>query len=52
MHSHRPQVPSKVKCPNFKKYDEKGHPHTYLKLHAVAMPQYGDDDKLLVQNFQ
>lgn len=34
-----------------KKYDGKSYVYTHLKVYGVAMAQYGDEDKLLVQAF-
>lgn len=36
-----------IKC--LEKYDGKGSPYAYVRVYSVAMAQYGNDDKLLVQ---
>lgn len=45
------KFPNKFKCPDFEKYDGKSCPYAHLKVYGVAMAQYGDNDKLLVQTF-
>lgn len=39
------------KCPDFKKYDGKSCLFVHFKIHGVAIAQYGNNDKLLVQTF-
>lgn len=38
-------------CHDFEKFNEKSCPYIHLKVYGVAMAQYGDIDKLLVQTF-
>lgn len=45
------KFPTKFKCPDFEKYNGKSCPYAHLKVYGVAMAQYGDNDKLLVQTF-
>lgn len=45
------QFPAKFKSPYFEKYNGKSCPYAHLKVYGVAMAQYGNNDKLLVQNF-
>lgn len=43
------KVSTKFKCPDFEKYDGKRCPYAHIKVYEIAMAQYGDNDKLLVQ---
>lgn len=42
---------AKFKCSNFEKYDRKSYLYAHLKVYGVAMSEYGNNDKLLVQTF-
>lgn len=39
----------KFKCSDFEKYDGRSCAYAHLKVYGVAMTQYRDNDKLLVQ---
>lgn len=46
------KFPAKFKHPDFEKYDAKSCPYTHLKVYNMAMTQYEDKDKLLIQTFR
>lgn len=46
------QFPARFRCPNFEKHDKESCPYAYLKVYGVAMAQYGNNDKLLVQELR
>lgn len=45
------KLPQKFKMPDFQKYDGKNCPMAHLRLYGVAMTQYSEDEKVLVQIF-
>lgn len=45
------KLPPKFKMSDFQKYDGKSCPMAHLRLYGVAMTQYSEDEKVLVQRF-
>lgn len=46
------KLPHKFKTPDLDKYDGTGCPFTHLKVYCGEMCLYGDNERLLIQQFQ